>query len=79
MGLKIDAGVPMPPHPKYKFGEMQEVVNKLSVGDSVFIPCDNPVSKTSMMHKCALRAHIKITTRRTVESNLSGVRVWRVE
>lgn len=79
MGLKIDKGVPLPPHPKYFTGEMQAVIEQMEVGDSVFVACPNPVSRTAMMHKCALRAGVKVTTRRVEENGEKGVRVWRVE
>lgn len=83
----LEEGIPIPPkmglarYSKYPFKGMK-------VGSSFFVPAGPEESTESTYHRVMTAANNftqrfeyrwKFTTRRCVESDVSGVRIWRIE
>lgn len=78
---QIEDEVPIPPLTT-KTGALQQVIDLLEVGQSVFIGTESKVRANSirgLAGKCALRAHVVITTRIREENGILGIRLWRTE
>ena len=73
--FKIEKNIPIPQRRVYPF-------KKMEIGDSFFIPLPegrNVQYLQSNLTWSARMKRIRVTTRRTEENGVFGVRVWRIE
>lgn len=74
--ITIDSNIPIP-EPRFKMEEIVDMINKMKVGESFFI------SDPKRAHKlrCSIYQNyktIKITSRKTEENGIKGVRFWKI-
>lgn len=74
--LEIQKNVPMPPG---RFCGTTDVMTRLEVGDSFFLPGVTSRVAWSRVGGIAHRLKIKLTTRTVTENGISGIRVWRIK
>lgn len=72
--IKIEKGVPLPP--STKIGKWRDLLEKLEVGDSFFLP--NNVRAANIHSNLAVPAR-RLGIKITVRAISDGVRVWRIK
>lgn len=78
MSIKIEKNMPIPKSFKTSRGEVAKAMEKMEVGDSIWLGPFKP-SLHSGTYTWAKRIGIKVTCRKLREGNVEGLRLWRTE